>query len=66
MGPGTYKGNDLDFGKGGRPCVRISPRKKGEKKYYDPPTDITPDPGVYDVKKGTDFVRPKVTDVKIQ
>lgn len=60
MGPGFYKGNDIDFGKDIYHRVLISPSKN-----YDPPKDVTPDPGQYNPNLADSVTKPKVVDVRI-
>lgn len=60
LGPGFYKGNEIDFGEKIYHRVLISPAKK-----YDPPKDVTPDPGQYNPNLADPVTKPKVVDVRI-
>ena len=62
MGPGSYIGNALTFGKEtAGPTTKILPENAPG---WVRPLEHSPSPDKYDAKRGFDLIGPKVTDVK--
>lgn len=60
IGPGTYMGNDLDFGSDAYYKVTISPAKK-----YNPKKDNNPSPDQYNPKRGEKHTKPRAPSARI-